>query len=193
MKDGGNRLISHQELYNLRVFHNVMQRRGPLYILPWRCTFGCGFNCAHCTSAGKPALSDEFDTAAAKKLVDQAYELCLARGVKLHGRGSRRLRAQYQCNRRSCRQHQANNDDDENTWFVVPRSASHHFSILHIINLYCPLDPKPFAPRFASLNSSSETSPARNGCSSSCAILSPLRMVYGSSARFSISTMISPR
>lgn len=51
-----------------------MQQKGPLYILPWRCTFGCNFNCVHCTSSGKPALPDEIDTDSAKKLVDQAYE-----------------------------------------------------------------------------------------------------------------------
>ncbi len=51
-----------------------MQRKGPLYILPWRCTFGCGFNCVHCTNAGKPPAQDEMDTASAKRLVDQAYE-----------------------------------------------------------------------------------------------------------------------
>ncbi len=51
-----------------------MQRKGPLFILPWRCTFGCGFSCAHCTSAGKPAAEAEMNTAAAKRLVDQAYE-----------------------------------------------------------------------------------------------------------------------
>ena len=45
-----------------------------MYILPWRCTFGCDFNCVHCTSAGKPPVTDEIDTAAAKKLVDQAYD-----------------------------------------------------------------------------------------------------------------------
>jgi len=51
-----------------------MQRKGPLYILPWRCTFGCNFNCAHCTSAGKPAFPDEFRTEDALRIVDQAYE-----------------------------------------------------------------------------------------------------------------------
>ncbi len=51
-----------------------MQRKGPLYILPWRCTFACNYNCVHCTSAGKPSVSEEMDTTAAKKLVDQAYE-----------------------------------------------------------------------------------------------------------------------
>jgi AdoMet-dependent heme synthase len=51
-----------------------MQRKGPLYILPWRCTFGCDFNCVHCTSAGKPAVRDEIKTEDAKHIVDQAYE-----------------------------------------------------------------------------------------------------------------------
>ena len=51
-----------------------MQRKGPLYILPWRCTFGCNFNCVHCTSALKPSVPDEFSTADSKRIVDQAYE-----------------------------------------------------------------------------------------------------------------------
>jgi MoaA/NifB/PqqE/SkfB family radical SAM enzyme len=52
-----------------------MQPKGPIYIVPWRCTFACGYNCVHCTSSGKNAAPDEIDTAAAKKLVDQAYEI----------------------------------------------------------------------------------------------------------------------
>ncbi len=48
--------------------------KGPLYILPWRCTFGCQFNCAHCTSANKPAYPDEIDTKTALHLVDQAHD-----------------------------------------------------------------------------------------------------------------------
>jgi radical SAM protein with 4Fe4S-binding SPASM domain len=51
-----------------------MQEKGPLYILPWRCTFACNFNCAHCTSSGKPKTQDEISTEEAKRLVDQAYE-----------------------------------------------------------------------------------------------------------------------
>lgn len=51
-----------------------MQRKGPLYILPWRCTFACNFHCVHCTSAGKPATPDEVNTEGAKRIVDQAYE-----------------------------------------------------------------------------------------------------------------------
>jgi radical SAM protein with 4Fe4S-binding SPASM domain len=58
-----------------------MQRKGPLYILPWRCTFGCDFNCVHCISAKQPPTPDEFSTADAKRLVDQAYEF----GVSFFG------------------------------------------------------------------------------------------------------------
>ena len=52
-----------------------MQRKGPLYIVPWRCTFACDFNCVHCTSASKPAVPDEISTAEAIKIVDKAYEV----------------------------------------------------------------------------------------------------------------------
>ncbi len=48
-----------------------MKEKGPLFIVPWRCTFACSSGCVHCTSAGKPAVPDEMDTATALKLVDQ--------------------------------------------------------------------------------------------------------------------------
>ena len=48
-----------------------MKRKGPLFIVPWRCTFECNSECVHCISAGKPAASDEIDTAAAMKIVDE--------------------------------------------------------------------------------------------------------------------------
>jgi radical SAM protein with 4Fe4S-binding SPASM domain len=51
-----------------------LERKGPLYILPWRCTFACNYNCVHCTSAGKLAVPDEVNTEEAKRIVDQAYE-----------------------------------------------------------------------------------------------------------------------
>ena len=51
-----------------------MTRKGPLYILPWRCTFACDSNCAHCASAGKPPFPDEVDTACAMRIVDQIYD-----------------------------------------------------------------------------------------------------------------------
>ena len=51
-----------------------MKEKGPLFIVPWRCTFACDSNCVHCTSAGKTAVPDEVDTATALKLVDQVYD-----------------------------------------------------------------------------------------------------------------------
>lgn len=45
--------------------------KGPLLIVPWRCTYACGSNCAHCGSAGKTAVQDEVDTKTALKIVDQ--------------------------------------------------------------------------------------------------------------------------
>ena len=51
-----------------------MRGKGPLYIVPWRCTFACDSNCVHCASASKPAFPDEVDTAGAMRIVDQAYD-----------------------------------------------------------------------------------------------------------------------
>jgi radical SAM protein with 4Fe4S-binding SPASM domain len=51
-----------------------LKERGPLYIVPWLCTFACSGNCVHCASAGKAALPDEVNTADAMRIVDQAYE-----------------------------------------------------------------------------------------------------------------------
>lgn len=45
--------------------------KGPLLIVPWRCTFACDSNCAHCVSATKAAFPDEVDTKTALKMVDQ--------------------------------------------------------------------------------------------------------------------------
>jgi radical SAM protein with 4Fe4S-binding SPASM domain len=53
---------------------DALTRKGPLYILPWRCTFGCDSNCAHCASAGKPPFPDEVDTSSAMRIVDQIYD-----------------------------------------------------------------------------------------------------------------------
>ena len=51
-----------------------MERKGPLFIVPWRCTFACDSSCAHCASAAKPPFPDEVDTARAKRIVDQIYD-----------------------------------------------------------------------------------------------------------------------
>ena len=48
--------------------------KGPLFIVPWRCTFECDSECVHCTSAGKGAATDELDTAGAMKIVDEVND-----------------------------------------------------------------------------------------------------------------------
>ena len=48
--------------------------KGPVFIVPWRCTFACDSNCVHCTSACKPAAEGELNTSDAKKIVDQAAD-----------------------------------------------------------------------------------------------------------------------
>ena len=51
-----------------------MTTKGPLFIVPWRCTFECDSNCIHCTSACKPAAAHEIDTASAMKLVEEVHD-----------------------------------------------------------------------------------------------------------------------
>ena len=51
-----------------------MKDKGPVLIVPWRCTYACDSNCVHCVSAGKKAVPDEIDTEDAKKIVDQASD-----------------------------------------------------------------------------------------------------------------------
>lgn len=48
-----------------------MKKKGPLFILPWRCTFACDSNCLHCASASKSEVENELDTKDAIKLIDQ--------------------------------------------------------------------------------------------------------------------------
>jgi len=50
-----------------------LKRNGPLYILPWRCTFACNSECIHCASAGKPVSSDEVNTSDAMHIVEETY------------------------------------------------------------------------------------------------------------------------
>jgi radical SAM protein with 4Fe4S-binding SPASM domain len=51
-----------------------LKGKGPVLIVPWRCTFACDNACVHCTSAGKPAAAGELGTEDAKKIVDQASD-----------------------------------------------------------------------------------------------------------------------
>ena len=48
-----------------------MTQKGPLLIVPWRCTLECAGSRVHCESHGKPAAEGELDTAQALKMVDQ--------------------------------------------------------------------------------------------------------------------------
>lgn len=51
-----------------------MKRKGPLYIVPWRCTFACNSICIHCASATKPPAPDEVDIVGGMHVVDQIYD-----------------------------------------------------------------------------------------------------------------------
>ncbi|MEM2098146.1 MAG: radical SAM protein [Candidatus Bathyarchaeia archaeon] len=51
-----------------------MKNKGPLFIVPWRCTFACDNNCVHCASAGKSPFPDEVNTQHALRIVDQVYD-----------------------------------------------------------------------------------------------------------------------
>lgn len=51
-----------------------MKSKGPVFIVPWRCTFQCHSNCLHCASADKKAALDEVNTEEAKKIVDQVAD-----------------------------------------------------------------------------------------------------------------------
>ena len=48
--------------------------KGPLFIVPWRCTYQCDNTCVHCTSAGKQAVENEVDTEGAMKIVDEVCD-----------------------------------------------------------------------------------------------------------------------
>ena len=51
-----------------------MEKKGPLLIVPWRCTIACDSNCVHCLSAGKNAFPDEVETNDAIRIVDQVHK-----------------------------------------------------------------------------------------------------------------------
>ena len=51
-----------------------MKGKGPVLIVPWRCTYACDSKCVHCVSAGKKPVPDEINTQDAKKIVDQVSD-----------------------------------------------------------------------------------------------------------------------
>ena len=51
-----------------------LKGKGPVFIVPWRCTYACDNKCVHCISAGQKAVPNEINTQEAKKIVDQACD-----------------------------------------------------------------------------------------------------------------------
>jgi radical SAM protein with 4Fe4S-binding SPASM domain len=51
-----------------------LKNKGPLFIVPWRCTYACDSDCVHCVSAGKTAAPNEVDTEDAKRIADRIAE-----------------------------------------------------------------------------------------------------------------------
>jgi len=53
---------------------NVLRGKGPLFILPWRCTQACTSNCLHCGFASNPTVPDALGTEETKQIVDKIHD-----------------------------------------------------------------------------------------------------------------------
>jgi radical SAM protein with 4Fe4S-binding SPASM domain len=51
-----------------------MRDKGPLFILPWRCTQACTSNCLHCGFASNPPVSNGLGTEETKRIADKIYD-----------------------------------------------------------------------------------------------------------------------
>ncbi|MEJ2126721.1 MAG: radical SAM protein [Candidatus Bathyarchaeota archaeon] len=51
-----------------------MSKKGPLFILPWRCTPACNSNCLHCGFASTAEPSNSLGTEETKKIVDKIHD-----------------------------------------------------------------------------------------------------------------------
>ncbi|UCC57615.1 MAG: radical SAM protein [Candidatus Bathyarchaeum sp.] len=51
-----------------------MSRKGPLFILPWRCTQACTSNCLHCGFASNPPAADALGTKKTMHIIDEIYD-----------------------------------------------------------------------------------------------------------------------
>jgi radical SAM protein with 4Fe4S-binding SPASM domain len=51
-----------------------LRGKGPLFILPWRCTQACTSSCLHCGFAATPSAPDAIGTEEAKHVVDEIYD-----------------------------------------------------------------------------------------------------------------------
>ena len=53
---------------------NVLTKKGPLFILPWRCTLACTSNCLHCGFASNPPASDALGTKETMCIADEIHD-----------------------------------------------------------------------------------------------------------------------
>jgi radical SAM protein with 4Fe4S-binding SPASM domain len=51
-----------------------LNRKGPLFILPWRCTQACTRSCLHCGFASNPPAPDALGTEETKRIIDEIYD-----------------------------------------------------------------------------------------------------------------------
>ena len=52
----------------------TLRGKGPLFILPWRCTPACTSNCLHCGFASNPPAKDELGTEKTRQIIDNIYD-----------------------------------------------------------------------------------------------------------------------
>ena len=52
---------------------NILRDKGPLFILPWRCTPACTSSCLHCGFASNPPAPDALGTEDTKHIVDEIH------------------------------------------------------------------------------------------------------------------------
>jgi radical SAM protein with 4Fe4S-binding SPASM domain len=52
----------------------ILRDKGPLFILPWRCTQACTSSCLHCGFASNPPASDALGTKESMHIVDEIYD-----------------------------------------------------------------------------------------------------------------------
>ena len=53
---------------------NILRGKGPLFILPWRCTQACTSSCLHCGFALTSPASDALGTEETKRIVDEIHD-----------------------------------------------------------------------------------------------------------------------
>jgi radical SAM protein with 4Fe4S-binding SPASM domain len=52
-----------------------VNERPLLYMMTWRCTRACNYNCLHCSFGSSPAAVNELDTKGGMRIVDELYEM----------------------------------------------------------------------------------------------------------------------